>query len=77
MMVMVMMEEVANQSSFFMHKFFHQLIFTNPLIWTTRLKLVKIKNKQGHLEASKFKNKKNEIIMIYFWPLTSKKFHRE
>ena len=41
-----------------MHKFFHQLIFTNPLIWTTRLKLVKIKNKQGHLEARKFKNKK-------------------
>ena len=29
--------------------------------------------KQGHLEAWKFKNKKNEVIMIYFWPLASKK----
>ena len=59
-----------------MHKFLnikvHQLFFTNPLIWTTRLKLVK-NNKQRHLEARKFKSKKNEIIMIYFWPLTSKK----
>ena len=37
----------------------HQLIFTNPLIRTTRLKLVK-KNqrKQEHLEARKVKNKK-------------------
>ena len=35
----------------------HQLIFTNPLIRITRLKLVK-SNKQGHLEARKFKNEK-------------------
>ena len=60
-----------------MHKFsnikVHQVIFANPLIKTTRLILVKKSNKQGHLEARKFKNKKNEIIMIYFWPLTGKK----
>ena len=37
---------------------FHQIIFTNPRIWTTGLKLVK-ENKQGHPEARKFKNKKN------------------
>ena len=36
----------------------HQLIFTNPLIRITRLKLVKKKNKQQHLEARKFKNEK-------------------
>ena len=52
----------------------HQLIFTNALIKTARLKLVKKNNKQRHLQARKFENKKkNGIIMIYFWPLTSKK----
>ena len=60
-----------------MHKFlnikFHQLIFTNLLIWTTRLKQVK-KNKQGYVEAEKFKKKKGEIIMIFFWPLNVRKF---
>ena len=38
-----------------------------------KAKIRKKNNKQRHLEARKFKNKKNEIIMIYFWPLTSKK----
>ena len=36
----------------------YQLIFTNPLIRITRLKLVKKNNKQGHLEARKFTNEK-------------------
>ena len=52
-----------------MHKFLnikvHQLIFTNPLVRTRRLKLVK-NDKQGH-------SQKSEIIMIYFWLLTHKK----
>ena len=45
MIVMIMLEEVQNQSSFFMHNIsnikVHQLIFTNTLIRTTMLKLVK------------------------------------
>ena len=48
-MVMIMMEEVAKPV----------ILFTNPLIRITKLKLVKKKNnKQEHLEARKFKNKK-------------------
>ena len=31
-------------------------------------------NKQGYVEAEKFKKKKGEIIMIYFWPLNVRKF---
>ena len=47
-MVMIMMEEVAKPV----------ILFTNPLIRITKLKLVKKNNKQEHLEARKFKNKK-------------------
>ena len=48
-MVMIMMEEVAKPV----------ILFTNPLIRITKLKLVKKKNnKQERLEARKFKNKK-------------------
>ena len=64
MMVMIVMRKLQDQSSFFTQEFLnievYQLIFTDLLIRTTRLKLVKKKenNKQGHLEATKFKNKK-------------------
>ena len=34
----------------------------------------KQKNKQGYVEAGKFKKKKGEIIMIYFRPLNVRKF---
>ena len=47
-MVMIMMEEVAKPV----------ILFTNPLIRITKLKLVKKNNKQEHLEARKLKNKK-------------------
>ena len=47
-MVMIMMEEVAKPV----------ILFTNPLIRTTKLKLEEKNNKQEQLEARKFKNKR-------------------
>ena len=47
-MVKIMMEEVAKPV----------ILFTNPLIRTTKLKLEEKNNKQEQLEARKFKNKR-------------------
>ena len=47
-MVMIMMEEVAKPV----------ILFTNPLIRITKLKLEEKNNKQEQLEARKFKNKR-------------------
>ena len=57
---------MQNQSSFSLHKFLniiiHQLIFTNPLIWT-RLKLVKKTTNKDIFRLGSSKKKKKEIII--------------
>ena len=69
MMVMIMMEEVAKSVILFMRQFLnikvHQLIFTNALIRTTKLKLVK-ETDIFRLGSSKTKQWNNYNLLLTF-----------